>query len=140
MPETPDPMTPALTTPRPDDTPVHFFSRVYRWAWVVTLVGAVIFSVSGSPVLALNFAAGVGLSMALVRVTQILVLRYLAPGGLGRRQRATLMALVLVKLPVVVVICGLMVSSSWFQPIGFILGVSVTPGLIVYGGLKTLTA
>lgn len=133
-------MSPHLAMPHPDDISAHFFSRIYRWAWIVTLIGVTIISVSGAPWFALNFAMGAGISVMLVRITQISVQRYLVPNGLGRRQRTTLMVVVLVKLPVVVVICGLLVSLSWFQPIGFILGISLTPSLIVYGGVRTLAA
>ena len=125
----------------PEDLPARFFSQVYRWAWILTLIGAVILGVSGSLLIALNFAAGTGLSVMLVRITQTLVQRYLVPSDQLQHQRQKLLILLLIKLPVLVVICGVIIMSPWFHPAGFMIGVGIMPILIVvFGGKMALTA
>ena len=124
--------------PLPDNSPNRFFNQVYRWSLALTLIGAVILGVSGSLTLALNYIIGVGANLMFIRITQLMVQRYLVPDHISQHGRKKLMVLLLVKLPFLAIVCGIVVMMSWFQPFGFLLGVSVVPLLIlIYGGIKS---
>ncbi|MEE2708192.1 MAG: hypothetical protein VYA69_01170 [Gemmatimonadota bacterium] len=121
--------------------PSRFLTGVYRWALILTLIVAVMLSVSGSVLLVFNFAIGVGISLLFLRITQILVERYLVPDNRRQPQKNMLMVLLLGKLTLLVIVCALLVTSAsaLFQPLWFVLGVSVIPGLIVvFGGAMAL--
>ena len=120
----------------PEIVPDLFFGQLYRWAWILMVLGAVILGIWGSLVLSLNFVAGTTLSVILIRITQNLVSRYIVPGEKLQQARQKLLLLLLVKIPVLVVVCGVIVLSPWFHPAGFMIGTGLIPVLIVILGGK----
>ena len=119
----------------PEDVSTRFFSQFYRWVWILMLMGTVMLWVSGSILIAMNFAGGAGLSAMLARITQTLVQRYLVPGEKIHQQR--LLIFLLIKLAILVVLCGTIILSPVFDPAGFVIGVGIVPILIVVFGVKT---
>ena len=117
-----------------DSAPVYFFNQLYRWFWIVTLVGGVILGVAGGIGISVNFVAGAGLSVLLIRVTQTVVMKYVVPGDELQHKKQKLLVLVLLKIPLLVVICGAIVFSPWFHPAGFLIGAGVSPILILILG------
>lgn len=134
-------MSPELATPRPDDTPERFFQRVYRLAWILTLIGVlVIISWRGASLFALNFAIGACVSVVVLRSTQMLVQRYLVPVAQPRGQRWRFLLLLFAKLPVLIILLFLITGVAWFRPLGLVFGVSIMPVAIsLYGVRKILT-
>ena len=119
----------------PEDVSTRIFSQFYRWVWILMLMGTVMLWVSGSVLIAANFAGGVGLSVMLARITQTLVQRYLVPGEKIHQQR--LLTFLLIKLAILVVLCGTIILSPVFDSAGFMIGVGIVPILIVVFGVKT---
>lgn len=127
-------------TPHIDGFVDRFFGRVYWMAAGLTMAGVLTLTLWGAPDMALNLGLGALMSGFAIRYTQRLVQRYLVPGDRIKRQRWYFMALMLAKLPLLVIVFFLVVQTSWFHPGGFLLGVSMLPGLIgVYGGVKART-
>ena len=127
-------------TPHPDDISVRFLQRVYRLAWMLTLVGILVIGGSGSSVLALNFLIGACISVMALRSTQMLVQRYLIPVIQPRGQRWRFLFLLFAKVPLLIILFFIVTDVSWCRPLGLVLGVSIIPlAITLYGAMKIMT-
>ena len=122
------------------DEPLRrFLPRVYRISAVLTVVGTIAARVAGADLLAVNFFTGSFIGLLLLYVTAWLVRRYMTPGAHIKRNRNRLFLLLMAKLPLLGIVLYFVTSGDWFHPIGFLMGVSLTPFTLTLCGLILLT-
>ena len=122
------------------DEPLRrFLPRVYRVSAVLTVVGTIVARVAGADLLAVNFFTGSMIGLLMLYVTAWMVRRYMTPGAHIKRNRNRLFLLLMAKLPLLGIVLYFVTSGNWFQPIGFLMGVSMTPFTMTLCGLILIT-
>ena len=118
-----------------NDSAINFLSRTYRLTALFAILGVIAARVAGADWLAINYFVGVVIGLVMLYTTARLVRRYMMPSEQLKKNRIRLLLLLFAKLPILGIVLFFVTRTEWFQPIGLLLGLSMTLFVLTLCGL-----